>query len=232
MVDLHDPPLPWSTRLWFAFACFFRVLFDARFAARAWQARTAAALPPAERGELPPAERGEPQRIEQAREGGAPRLPGAAVAVKEEAKKEPAPPAAPAPPVAPAQPAAPVATSALQLLALLQREGRLVDFLEQDIASFGDADVGVAARMVHEGCRKALRSHAKLAPVRREDEGARVTLEAGYSPAEIKLIGDVSGSAPYRGVLRHRGWRAEAISLPTPVAGHDASIIAPAEVEL
>jgi hypothetical protein len=59
-----------------------------------------------------------------------------------------------------------------------------------------------------------------------------VTLEAGYSPAEVKLIGNVSGSAPYRGVLRHRGWRAETISLPTPVAGHDASIIAPAEVEL
>ncbi|WP_155798864.1 DUF2760 domain-containing protein, partial [Sorangium cellulosum] len=128
--------------------------------------------------------------------------------------------------------AAPAVTSALQLLALLQREGRLVDFLEQDIASFGDADVGVAARMVHEGCRKALRGHAKLAPVRREDEGATVTLEAGYSPAEVKLIGNVSGSAPYRGVLRHRGWRAETISLPTPVAGHDASIIAPAEVEL
>ncbi|WP_437731561.1 DUF2760 domain-containing protein [Sorangium sp. So ce1335] len=228
MADLDDPPLPWSTRLWFAFACFFRVLFDAQFAARAWRARTAAALPPAGRGEQ--------ETIERAREGGAPRLPGApeAVTVKEDAKKAPAPaqPAAPAQPVAPAQPAAPVATSALQLLALLQREGRLVDFLEQDIASFGDADVGVAARMVHEGCRKALRSHAKLAPVRREDEGASVTLEAGYSPAEIKLIGNVSGSAPYRGVLRHRGWRAEEISLPTPVAGHDASVIAPAEVEL
>ncbi|WP_437285785.1 DUF2760 domain-containing protein [Sorangium sp. So ce406] len=210
MADLDDPPLPWSTRLWFAFACFFRVLFDAQFAARAWRARAAAALPPAERGAPEPAERD--------REGGAPRLPGAA----EVAKKEPAP----------APQAAPAVTSALQLLALLQREGRLVDFLEQDIASFGDADVGVAARMVHEGCRKALRGHAKLAPVRREDEGARVTLEAGYSPAEVKLIGNVSGSAPYRGVLRHRGWRAEELSLPTPVAGHDASVIAPAEVEL
>ncbi|WP_437965439.1 DUF2760 domain-containing protein [Sorangium sp. So ce260] len=214
MADLHDPPLPWSTRLWFAFACFFRVLFDPQFAARAWQARDAAAA-------LPPAERAEPQRLERARAGSAPAAPAAA-------EREPAP--APAPTPAPA--AAPGVSSALQLLSLLQREGRLVDFLEQDIASFGDADVGVAARMVHEGCRKALRSHAKLAPVRPEEEGAKVTLEAGYSPSEIKLIGNVSGSAPYRGVLRHRGWRADELSLPTPVAGHDASIIAPAEVEL
>ncbi|WP_437671747.1 DUF2760 domain-containing protein [Sorangium sp. So ce131] len=211
MADLHDTPLPWSTRLWFAFACFFRVLFDPGFAARAWQAREAVAA-------LPPAGPPEPARLEPARDGAAPPRPAAAEAAKA-APKEPAP-------------AAPAVSSALQLLALLQREGRLVDFLEQDIASFGDADVGVAARMVHEGCRKALRGHAKLAPVRGEDEGARVTLEAGYDPAEVKLIGNVSGSAPYRGVLRHRGWRAVDLSLPTPIAGHDASVIAPAEVEL
>ncbi|WP_437645074.1 DUF2760 domain-containing protein [Sorangium sp. So ce362] len=210
MADLHDPPLPWSTRLWFAFACFFRVLFDPRFAARAWQAREAAAA-------LPPAGRAEPQKLERARADGAAPAP-------EAVESEPAPKPAPA--------AAPGVSSALQLLSLLQREGRLVDFLEQDIASFGDADVGVAARMVHEGCRKALRSHAKLAPVRREEEGAKVTLESGYNPSEIKLIGNVSGSAPYRGVLRHRGWRADELSLPTPVAGHDATILAPAEVEL
>ncbi|WP_437709867.1 DUF2760 domain-containing protein [Sorangium sp. So ce448] len=217
MADLHDPPLPWSTRLWFAFACFFRVLFDPQFAERAWQAREAVAA-------LPPAERAEPRQLERDRAGGAPEAPEAAAA----AASEPAP----APVTAPAPQAAPAVSSALQLLSLLQREGRLVDFLEQDIASFGDADVGVAARMVHEGCRKALRSHAKLAPVRREDEGEKVTLEAGYNPSEIKLIGNVSGTAPYRGVLRHRGWRADDVSLPTPVAGHDASIIAPAEVEL
>ncbi|WP_437935414.1 DUF2760 domain-containing protein [Sorangium sp. So ce341] len=221
MADLHDPPLPWSTRLWFAFACFFRVLFDPQFAARAWQAREAAALPPAERTE--------PRQLERARSAGAPPAADAAgsVAAPAPAAVAPAPAA-----VAPAPAAAPGVSSALQLLSLLQREGRLVDFLEQDIASFGDADVGVAARMVHEGCRKALRSHAKLAPVRREEEGAKVTLEAGYNPSEVKLIGNVSGSAPYRGVLRHRGWRADELSLPTPVAGHDASVIAPAEVEL
>lgn len=153
----------------------------------------------------------------------------------------PAPPEEPAEVVKPAEkkalekpdPAAELGPGpALQLLALLQREGRLVDFVEQDIAAFSDADVGAVARVVHEGCRKALRDHAKLAPVRSEEEGAQVTLPAGFSPAEVKLSGHVGGSPPYKGVLRHRGWRAEELRLPTPVAGHDPLVIAPAEVEL
>jgi hypothetical protein len=129
-------------------------------------------------------------------------------------------------------PVTPQPSDALQLLSLLQREGRLVDFLEQDVAAFTDADVGAAARVVHEGCRRALRAHAKLAPVRAEDEGARVTVESGFSPDEIKLTGAVQGAAPFHGILRHKGWRASGLSLPTSVREHDASVIAPAEVEL
>lgn len=86
--------------------------------------------------------------------------------------------------------------------------------------------------MVHEGCRKALREHAKLAPVRAEEEGSRVTLQAGFNPAEVKLSGNLQGTAPYSGVLRHRGWRAAQLTLPVPVKGHDATVIAPAELEL
>ena len=147
------------------------------------------------------------------------------------AELPPAPTAEPGE-VAPREAAPPSSEPALQLLALLQREGRLVDFLEQDIASFSDAEIGAAARVVHEGCRSALRSHVKLEPVRSEDEGASITLAAGYSPAEVKLSGNVQGSAPYKGVLRHRGWRAVDLVLPTPVKGHDPSVLAPAEVEL
>ena len=121
---------------------------------------------------------------------------------------------------------------ALQVLALLQREGRLIDFLEQDVAAFSDADVGAAARVVHDGCRRALRDHAKLGPVRTEDEGARVTVESGFSPEEIKLTGNVRGAAPFTGTLRHRGWRVSELVLPTAVREHDASVLAPAEVEL
>ena len=121
--------------------------------------------------------------------------------------------------------------AALQLLALLQREGRLIDFLEEDVSTFADADIGAAARQVHIGCRKALREHVKLEPVRTEDEGTKVTL-AEASPNEVKLTGNVQGKGPHTGVLRHKGWRAIDVQLPTAVAGHDAHVVAQAEVEL
>ncbi len=121
---------------------------------------------------------------------------------------------------------------ALQLLSLLQREGRLVDFLQQDIADFSDADIGAAARVVHDGCAKALSAHAKVEPLRSESEGARVKLEAGFDAAAIKLTGNVTGKPPFSGVLRHRGWRAASIELPELVGDYDATVLAPAEVEL
>jgi hypothetical protein len=185
-----DPQdLSFATRFWFAWLCFFKVLFDGRFAALVWGVRETGALPP------PPA-------------------------------PEPA-----APKVAPVVKAAD-SVGALQMLALLQREGRLVDFLQQDIASFSDAEVGAAARVVHEGCRKALRAHAEIAPVIEDAEGSRVQLEAGFDADRVKLVGDVKGRPPYAGVLRHRGWRATKIELPRLVGGHDEHILAPAEVEL
>jgi hypothetical protein len=140
------------------------------------------------------------------------------------ARTEPAPPAPE--PASNGQP-----DTALQLLALLQREGRLVDFLQQDVSAFPDADVGAAARVVHEGCRRALRAHASVVSVRTEAEGAAVTVQEGEL-AELKLTGNVSGTAPYRGVLRHRGWRVESLKLPTRVGNQDLAVVAPAEVEL
>ena len=206
-VSEPDPTLPLPTRLWFAWACFFRVLFDASYAARAWSARAPHELPPAPPppADLPPASRPEAE------------APKSIRSVSKASEKLP--------------PGAPV-ESALQLLGLLQRDGRFIDFLEQDIVSFPDVEIGAVARVVHEGCRKALHAHATITPVRSEEEGASITLPEGYSPALVKLSGKVQGSAPYTGVLRHRGWRAEGLVLPTPVKGHDSSVIAPAEVEL
>lgn len=135
----------------------------------------------------------------------------------------------------PAQPSAQNGTDlapALQLLGLFQREGRLIDFLQQEIAGFSDADVGAAARVVHEGCRKALLSHASIRPVRTEAEGARLRIDDGLNPEEIKLTGNVGGKPPYQGVLRHRGWRVEELKLPTLIQGHNARVLAPAEVEI
>ncbi len=140
--------------------------------------------------------------------------------------------APPAPPARVAPPAPPPQDAALQLLALLQREGRFVDFLEEDVAGFADADIGAAARVVHAGCRKALHEHIKLEPVRTEEEGARLTLEEPVDASAIKLTGNVQGKGPYSGTLRHRGWKAAEITMPTAVDGHDARILAQAEVEL
>ena len=122
------------------------------------------------------------------------------------------------------------AVPALYLLALLQREGRLIDFCEEELAGFSDAQVGAAARTVHDGCRKAVREAFTLAPVRPEEEGAPVTLPPGFDPDAVRLTGNVSGNPPFSGVLRHHGWKATQVRMP---AGRgDATVIAPAEVEL
>jgi hypothetical protein len=122
--------------------------------------------------------------------------------------------------------------AALQLLALFQREGRFVDFLEEDVASFSDAQIGAAARVVHEGVKRALAEHLPMEPVRTEEEGTKITLTKGFDAARVRLTGKVTGEAPYTGTLAHRGWRVTEVRLPKMAAGHDATIIAPAEVEL
>ncbi len=136
-----------------------------------------------------------------------------------------APPPAPAPQLAPE-------TAALQLLGLLQREARFVDFVEEDIKAYGDAEIGAAARVVHEGCRKVLREHFTFEPVRAEAEGSRLTLQPGFDAAAIRVSGNVVGQPPFSGTLAHRGWRATETRLPRLAAGHDAGIVAQAEVEL
>jgi hypothetical protein len=126
----------------------------------------------------------------------------------------------------------PPSDGALTLLALLQREGRLVDFLLEDVDGAADADIGAAARVVHSGCRKALRDHVTLETIRGEDEGSKVTLPSGFDAAHTKLTGNVAGTGPYEGTLKHRGWKATDVKLPTALEGHDPKIVAQAEVEL
>jgi len=143
---------------------------------------------------------------------------------------------APAPAPAPVQAApvlrAPTAESALQLLSLFQREARLIDFTQENLAAYSDADIGAAARVVHEGCARVLREHFTIEPVRSENEGARVTLEEGFDAASVRLTGNVVGQAPFKGTLSHRGWKAAAVTLPQLAEKHDARVLAPAEVEL
>ena len=143
-----------------------------------------------------------------------------------------APVAAPAPAPAPSPPKPPSTDAALQLLGLLQREARLIDFCEEDLTGHADADIGAAARVVHEGCRKVLREQFTILPVRDEAEGSRVTLPAGFDAAAVRLTGNVVGNAPFTGTLGHRGWKATATKLPALTPGHAVSVLAPAEVEL
>ncbi len=123
-------------------------------------------------------------------------------------------------------------SDAVQLLAVLQREGRLVDFLREEIEPFTDAQIGAAVRAVHAGCRKALDDHMVLGPVRDDQEGADVTVAEGFDPSATRLTGNVSGEPPFQGTVRHRGWRATELDLPTDARGQDPEIVAPAEVEI
>ncbi|CAE6933490.1 hypothetical protein R69608_04809 [Paraburkholderia nemoris] len=155
------------------------------------------------------------------------------------AAASPAPAPTPAPAAAPAPAPQPAPTlkeaspdAALQLLGLLQRDARFIDFVEEDIKAYSDADIGAAARLVHDGCRTTLREHFTIRPVRDEAEGSRVTLAEGFDATSIRLTGNVVGKAPFNGSISHRGWRVDDVRLPKLTDRHNAKVIAPAEVEL
>jgi len=140
----------------------------------------------------------------------------------------------PARPAAPSTPSAPPPAnpgSALQLLAILQRDSRLLDFLMEDIASYQDDQIGAAVRSLHDQARDSLARYLSLQPVIDGVEGAYTRSAAG-DPAAIKFIGNVPAGKPDGGVLRHKGWRAAKVDLPALNPKQDASIIAPAEIEI
>lgn len=206
-------------RLWLAIILPWKILFDGALAARTLTAsRTDAALPPPREPEkLPPPE---------------PRPEPPAEVLPERLPVAPPPALVAQEPVAPPKPAAPDETTALQLLAILQREGRFLDFLQENVTSFSDAEVGAAARVVHEGCKRGLKDYLVIEPVRAESEGAPVVLDKGFDPARNRVTGNVVGEPPFKGKLVHHGWQVKELRLPALTAGHDPRVLAPAEVEL
>jgi hypothetical protein len=122
----------------------------------------------------------------------------------------------------------------VSFLATLQERGRLVDFLMEDITTYDDAQVGAAARVVHQGCKGALQEHFRIRSIREESEGSSVTVPAGYVADEYRLIGNIRGAGPFTGTLVHRGWKTEAVKLPriVRVEADRPPTIAPAEIEL
>src|SRR5262245_45799195 len=108
----------------------------------------------------------------------------------------------------------PTRSDALTLLATLQREARLIDFLMEDLSGYDDAHIGAAARDVHRACAAALERMFVLRPLRYQEEGAHVEIVAGYDPVQITLTGNVTGQLPLRGILVHYGWQATRRELP------------------
>jgi hypothetical protein len=202
---METTTLGFFARFALAFVAFFRILVNGRFAAR---------VRALHRGTL---------EVE------------APSAVLNAALAEPS--LVPQPAVAPKPPPvvdhrAEAQADALHLLAILQRDGRFIDFLQEDLASYGDAQVGAAARAVHAGCRQAVTAYFTLEPVYREPEGASVLVDRNFDPGAIRLTGNVIGSPPFRGSLKHHGWKAMDVHLPDRPEGQDPNIVAPAEVEL
>jgi hypothetical protein len=120
----------------------------------------------------------------------------------------------------------------LRLLALLQREGRLLDFLLEDIQGYGNEQIGAAVRDIHKNAQKAIKEHVVLEPVLKDQEGANVQVPAGFDPSAVRLTGNVTGQPPFRGTLQHHGWRVKELKLSEPAPGQDEWVLQPAEVEL
>ncbi len=118
------------------------------------------------------------------------------------------------------------------LLSLLQREGRLIDFMMEAIEDFDDDQIGAAIRPVHSGCQKVFKEYVTVTAITNGVEGDRITIEQGFDPSAIKLSGKVKGTPPFKGTLHHHGWKIETLNLPQRPESHSPEVIAPAEVEI
>jgi len=140
----------------------------------------------------------------------------------------------PAQSAAPASPPSVVDGSdrAIQMLALMQRDGRLIDFLMEDITTYADAQIGAAVRDVHAGCRGVLNRYVNLEPILAGKEGEPTSVSRDLDPASVRLVGNVTGRPPFPGTLLHHGWRVTRIELPPLAVSSGRSIVAQAEVEV
>jgi uncharacterized protein DUF2760 len=149
-----------------------------------------------------------------------------------ETKVSPASPAVSKPAAKPAKAPA-KRNDALNLLAALQREARLVDFIQEPIAALSDAQIGAAVRDVHRNCQVVVGRMFALEPVEQSEEGSQIEIREGYDPARIRLLGNVTGQPPFRGTLCHHGWKATRCELPRWNGGEESLlVVAPAELEI
>jgi hypothetical protein len=143
---------------------------------------------------------------------------------KEAVEKVLTPPPPPPPPKPSPEP--------ILLLTLMQREGRLIDFLLENVDGADNETLGAGVRSIHQACQKVLKEHLDLEPVMRGEEKSQVEVPVGFDPSAIRLTGNVTGSPPFKGSLEHHGWRVTKIKVQKPPEGQDAFVLHPAEVEL
>ena len=120
----------------------------------------------------------------------------------------------------------------LRLLAILQTESRILDFLLEDIAAFEDAQIGQAVRDIHRKAQAALKQHLVLEPIVAGSEGDAVTVPVGFDPSAIRVLGNVTGKPPFTGQVQHPGWRVRELKLTPLAPGQDEFVVQPAEVHL
>lgn len=120
----------------------------------------------------------------------------------------------------------------LRMLALLQAESRLVDFLMEDIQGASDEQIGQAVREIHKKAQTALKQHAVIEPVLTGNEGDNTTVQPGFDPSAVRVVGNVTGSPPFTGAIQHPGWRVKELKLATPPEGADEFVLQPAEVQI
>jgi hypothetical protein len=135
---------------------------------------------------------------------------------------------------APAKPSGPPKPSAepLRILAALQQEARLIDFLMEDISGASDPQIGQAVRDIHAKSRAVLTQHLELGPVLKQAEGESATVERGFDPSAVRVLGNVTGEPPFTGSVQHPGWRVKKIHLGPAPAGQDGFVLQPAEVQV
>jgi hypothetical protein len=120
----------------------------------------------------------------------------------------------------------------VHLFSVLQRKGRLMDFLQEDLSRYEDDQIGAAVRSIHENCRKTIDRYLSPEPIMKQTEGEQVEIPSGFDRNAVKLVGNVVGQPPFTGILRHRGWQLYGIDLPDLSDTENPKIIAPAEVEI
>lgn len=146
---------------------------------------------------------------------------------------EPKPNARLTPPTPPEKSQKPAGRSdALTLLATLQREARLIDLVQEPLSSYGDAQVGAAARQVLQDTQKVLKRLFDIEPIEAAEEGTVVRLPEQASRGAYSFTDGAAVSPGGSARIVHGGWRANRVQVPIWTGEpSEAMILTPAEVE-